>query len=343
MKMRTANFLIIMLAMSCAMALEVRAGGVDRLQEGYELTESFSSDLGGDAEAFYRITSYSAKGIGIAYSSTLGTVAIREVRADDRVKSNTFMLGFATSMPQRLPGSTSLGISADTLVLLRENGSVPIILVHNSRMETIGGVLTSKGEVKFPIIIDNKVVELNGIRARGVFQNGAYAGEGEFIFFNNRNNPLVLEYSIKFNWEHNPRVLKITRLVAGPSQISEMEQALSTFGKLELYGIHFDFGKASIQANTNQLLEQIAKMLKNNSGWTLAVEGHTDSIGGEAVNQALSLRRAQSVISALVNRYGIKRNRLTAVGHGMSEPKASNDTLEGRALNRRVELVRTDT
>ena len=74
----------------------------------------------------------------------------------------------------------------------------------------------------------------------------------------------------------------------------------------------------------------------------LSIQGHTDSLGAEKYNRDLSQQRAASVVSALVNQYGVDPARLLAMGFGESKPKASNDTLQGRALNRRVELVRND-
>ena len=91
-----------------------------------------------------------------------------------------------------------------------------------------------------------------------------------------------------------------------------------------------------------RVIVDIATTLKNNPPWTLSVQGHTDSIGSEKFNQKLSQDRAASVVSALVNQYGISPDRLQAVGFGESKPKGTNKTLQGRALNRRVELVRTD-
>ena len=81
--------------------------------------------------------------------------------------------------------------------------------------------------------------------------------------------------------------------------------------------------------------------MKNNSTWRLQINGHTDSIGGEAANLVLSEARAASVKTALVN-LGIAPGRLQSAGLGESQPKGDNGTLQGRALNRRVELVRTD-
>ena len=112
--------------------------------------------------------------------------------------------------------------------------------------------------------------------------------------------------------------------------------------KLDLYGIHFDFDKATLHRQTAELVKDIGEMLRDNPTWTLSIEGHTDSIGDAGYNQGLSERRAAAVITALVNRHGVDPARLQSVGRGETSPKATNDTLQGRAINRRVELVRTD-
>ncbi len=87
-------------------------------------------------------------------------------------------------------------------------------------------------------------------------------------------------------------------------------------------------------------MKAIADLMTQNPGWQLSVEGHTDNIGTEAYNLDLSKRRAAAVKQALVERYHITANRLATVGFGASRPKEGNDTLAGRARNRRVELVR---
>jgi outer membrane protein OmpA-like peptidoglycan-associated protein len=88
------------------------------------------------------------------------------------------------------------------------------------------------------------------------------------------------------------------------------------------------------------VLEEIAGVLARHPDWILRIDGHTDGIGGEAANLDLSQRRAASVKAALVRRHGIAAARLSTGGYGENRPKASNDTPEGRALNRRVELTR---
>ena len=88
------------------------------------------------------------------------------------------------------------------------------------------------------------------------------------------------------------------------------------------------------------MLAEIAQVLQQNPTWHLDVEGHTDSIGGDAYNLDLSRRRSASVKQALVSRYKINGQRLQTSGFGLSRPKDRNDTIEGRARNRRVELVK---
>jgi len=95
-----------------------------------------------------------------------------------------------------------------------------------------------------------------------------------------------------------------------------------------------------IRTESEPVLDEIAEALRKNPGWKLSIEGHTDNVGGEEHNQTLSARRAEAVKAALVERYAIAPERLTTVGFGASQPKASNATVEGRALNRRVELVK---
>ena len=120
-----------------------------------------------------------------------------------------------------------------------------------------------------------------------------------------------------------------------------MEQALATKQHYDLYGIHFDFDKAVIQPDSSALLDDIATTLKHFPKWRVRITGHTDSKGDAAYNEELSMNRANAIKQALVER-GIDAARLETLGTGEKQPVASNDTPEGQALNRRVELVRLD-
>lgn len=107
------------------------------------------------------------------------------------------------------------------------------------------------------------------------------------------------------------------------------------------YGIYFDFASAKLKPASTPALEEIAQALTANPDWNLTIEGHTDNVGGATYNLDLSNRRAAAVQEVLVTQYRISAQRLSTVGYGFTRPKASNDTPEGRALNRRGELVRT--
>jgi OmpA-OmpF porin, OOP family len=107
--------------------------------------------------------------------------------------------------------------------------------------------------------------------------------------------------------------------------------------KIILRGVNFDFNKANIRPDAVPILREAATILKDNPTLNVAVEGHTDSVGSDAYNLKLSLRRANAVKQFLVKE-GIAETRLTTRGLGESQPVASNDTDDGRAQNRRVEL-----
>jgi outer membrane protein OmpA-like peptidoglycan-associated protein len=109
---------------------------------------------------------------------------------------------------------------------------------------------------------------------------------------------------------------------------------------VDVYGIYFDFNSATIKPESEAVLRQIADIMRKNPDWRLSVSGHTDNIGGDPANLALSQRRAAAVKDALVTRYQITPDRLATSGYGASSPIESNATLEGRARNRRVELRR---
>jgi outer membrane protein OmpA-like peptidoglycan-associated protein len=107
--------------------------------------------------------------------------------------------------------------------------------------------------------------------------------------------------------------------------------------KIVLRGVNFDFNKSNIRTDARPILDEAISTLKEYKDITLSVEGHTDSIGSDAYNQKLSVRRAQAVADYL-EKGGIAASRMTVKGFGKSQPVASNDTAEGRAENRRVEL-----
>ena len=108
--------------------------------------------------------------------------------------------------------------------------------------------------------------------------------------------------------------------------------------KLVLRGVHFDFNKSNIRPGDAAVLDEAATTLKANPNVTINVNGYCDAIGGEEYNLKLSDRRANSVVDYLV-KAGIPSSQLIPHGYGKTDFVATNDTAEGRAQNRRVELV----
>jgi len=110
-------------------------------------------------------------------------------------------------------------------------------------------------------------------------------------------------------------------------------------GHSAVYGIYFDTGKADVKPESDAALKEIAKLLQEDAGLKLLVVGHTDSVGSLAANMDLSKRRADAVVQSLTGKFGVASARLLAQGAGPLSPVDTNKTEEGRAKNRRVELV----
>jgi len=122
-------------------------------------------------------------------------------------------------------------------------------------------------------------------------------------------------------------------------EASTMEKAFAGEGRIAIYGIYFDFDSADLQPASDVQIAELARLLEGKPGLKVVIVGHTDSFGAFDYNLGLSQRRAQAVADALASRYGIDTERLTPAGAGMVAPASTNRTEEGRALNRRVEIV----
>jgi outer membrane protein OmpA-like peptidoglycan-associated protein len=121
-------------------------------------------------------------------------------------------------------------------------------------------------------------------------------------------------------------------------QAREMFEALTKTGFIALY-INFETGKAEIKPESQHILDQIVQMMKDNPTLKISIEGHTDNVGSAQSNHNLSENRAKAVMSALIAK-GIDKARLSSKGWGQTRPIADNTTEEGRAKNRRVEIVK---
>lgn len=116
-------------------------------------------------------------------------------------------------------------------------------------------------------------------------------------------------------------------------------KGLAADGHLALYGIQFDFGKASLKPESAPVLAEVAALLAKSPALKLHVVGHTDNVGDFDANLTLSRARAAAVVDALVKQHGIAAGRLRAHGVSSVAPVSTNRGDAGRAQNRRVELV----
>jgi len=126
----------------------------------------------------------------------------------------------------------------------------------------------------------------------------------------------------------------------GPAIDYPYEAELKNCGQMATYDLIFDTNSDKLKGTDWPILQLIADLLAKDPALRIQIAGHTDSTGNATANQALSERRANSVKQNLSDHYGVAANRLTAKGYGAEQPIAPNDTEQGRAINRRVEIVK---
>lgn len=116
-------------------------------------------------------------------------------------------------------------------------------------------------------------------------------------------------------------------------------EQINQTGRVSIYGINFDTGKATIRPDSEPVLNEMLAMLQKQPDWNMLVAGHTDNVGADAVNIPLSQQRAASVIAWLAAK-GVDKGRLIPAGFGSRKPLSDNATEDGRAKNRRVDLIK---
>jgi outer membrane protein OmpA-like peptidoglycan-associated protein len=140
----------------------------------------------------------------------------------------------------------------------------------------------------------------------------------------------------------NPYTGAMTRTSPSPGQAVDYpyEAELKNCGQLFTYELAFETNSDKLKGADWPILQAFASLLKKDSALKIQVTGHTDSTGDANANQNLSERRAKAVRQTLIDKYGFDPKRLSTKGYGAEQPLAANDTEEGRAINRRVELVK---
>ncbi len=133
--------------------------------------------------------------------------------------------------------------------------------------------------------------------------------------------------------------IEVQDMEANLVTIQKLEEGISENGHIAVYNIYFDSGKSEIKAESADALSKIAEYLKSQKNNKYLIVGHTDNTGDFEANIKLSTDRANAVIQELTSKYGVDADQLKPYGDGSTAPVASNSTDEGKAKNRRVEIV----
>ena len=217
-----------------------------------------------------------------------------------------------------------------------------------------------RGTVAFPVLLNGRRVQLRALHLRADLTARQGRWQPEFWVLADSTYPLILKWIGAFGEPTN--VLQTTRidlpLAPAPKEgaalppggllvargakpdVASLERELSSACRAELPGIYFAFNSAHIAPASDRAIAELAGILSRHPDWVGTLEGHTDSIGSPAANQALSERRVAAVRARLVERHKVSPARLKVAGIGAARPREPNATIEGRARNRRVELVR---
>jgi flagellar motor protein MotB len=263
----------------------------------------------------------------------------RRVCWSDFVDSYIYLTAGDERYPQTFVGALQFSLSLSSFASLKNKGEfrhryIGLYDTDPRLVETdIDGAEKSEGAGTFKLIINDEVVEVPTIETVSFRQK-----EAEIIRLKVLDDlafPVVLDYYIPTEKRFFITYAKVTF-----AAIDGLEQHLAVDKKTDVYGIYFDFARSTLRSESQPVLQEIAAAMKAHPDWKLIINGHTDNIGAAAENLELSQQRALAVRKALVEQFMIDAARLSTDGFGASQPKESNDTEQGRARNRRVELVR---
>jgi len=306
----------------------------------------------GDYEMVVEVSSVTDNAIGLttrveardAGGKPLDLNINRRLMRQDVAEARLQILGFHTSDPGEISGSTALGPSLAVLRDLRTDGRAQVSVQNLRHLSTSTGMLTRAADspVRFPVLVNGERVELPAIRATGQLKYGNNVRPWEYYLLDHRQQPLTLHFShgavgagIPFKPETTRDIVRIDF-----PEKARLEERLRESCRVEVPGIYFDFNRATLNPLSRTALSEIGGLLTRQPDWRITVEGHTDNVGSDAYNQDLSARRAAAVKDALVRDHAVGAARLTTTGFGESRPRETNETIAGRARNRRVELVR---
>jgi outer membrane protein OmpA-like peptidoglycan-associated protein len=307
----------------------------------------------GDYESLRVIDSIDAKGYRITTSAEvpadgggkpLEVQVSRNVRAADQATARKVRNYFHTGDAEVFPGTVP-GVSAAVIEDLRKSGKAALTVLDIGELfgisvvrRQLSGTISRipGGPTSLPVLVNGQMRQLAVIHAQGELMQDDEEEDYEFYLLDDPANPIVLRFK---GAGASSAIIKI-EYPEPASAPTSLERALAANEVAMVYGVYFSFARADIRKQSEPVLKEIAAILAANPKWKLRIDGHTDGIGNDAANLDLSKRRAAAVKAALVGRYGIDPARLATGGYGEGSPRATNETPEGRARNRRVELRR---
>ena len=264
----------------------------------------------------------------------------RLVLPADLESGSVHIHGWHDSDPQVIPGSTSLGPSLKFVRDVVEKGKAEYRFRMFAFNDVGSGSMVRTGAVKFPVLINGLRVELPAVRAQGKLALGGVQAPFEMVLYDHPRHPLALRLAYGSRGEGFPFKPRFAREIVRIDYSDEgMRQALERDCRVEVAGIYFDFNRDSLKPESERALEAMAELLRERSGRKMVIEGHTDNVGTEAYNDDLSARRASAVRKALVSGHRVAPDSVSTRGMGEQKPIESNETIAGRARNRRVELA----
>jgi OmpA-OmpF porin, OOP family len=324
----------------------------------------------GEREDVLEITSADTSGVHYAWhertvtadGDTTSGFRKRFVRANDLAGAPRFDDIFGKDEQVR-PGFTAVSISSAVYRQLRDAGSAAFSMMvapHSDSRTGVspaafGGMLgqqrtrykgtltrVSPGPEPFSLIVNGQRTVVPSLHLHGSFADGLKRSDWELWVVADSAHPLLLKSVFGEDVFQMVRAdLPDKSPAAGGGLLDPklLKNELDESCRLELPGLYFAFGTATIDPISDRSLAELARAL-GHTDWKFTVEGHTDSVGTASANQALSQHRAEAVRARLAERHGVDTHAWRAVGYGASRPRESNATIEGRARNRRVELVR---
>jgi len=268
-------------------------------------------------------------------------------RAQDLEHGRRLILWHLSGDPETIPGSTGPSASLDVFNEVQK-GEAAVVVGAVSKSDTQGlGMLGSflagrkyfRGNIRklgtetIRVLVDGVPTPLRTVHAGGKVTVADDEGDVEFWWLDDAAARLALKFTFQGSAS---QVVRIDRPKTDP-----FEKALAAPScRSELPGIYFLTDSAELLPASQPTIAKLAAALETHGDWTLTIEGHTDSTGTDQHNADLSRRRAESLKADLVTRHGIAAVRLKTAGFGRMRPVDSNDTMDGRAHNRRVEIVR---